>query len=60
MKVLHICSSDFGGAAIAAIRLHNSLLQKGVDSKMLVLIKRSKIPSIHSYRKNNVIMELYS
>ncbi len=35
MKVLHILTSDIGGAATGAIRQHNSLLNIGVDSKIL-------------------------
>ncbi len=37
MKILHVNTFDFGGAAIAAIRLHEGLLQKGIDSKMLFM-----------------------
>ncbi|GBO56891.1 glycosyltransferase [Pseudanabaena sp. lw0831] len=37
MKVLHINQSDVsGGAAIAGYRLHQGLLEQGIDSKMLV------------------------
>lgn len=37
MKVLHINQSDIsGGAAIAGYRLHQGLLQKGLDSRALV------------------------
>ncbi len=37
MKVLHINQSDTsGGAAIAGYRLHQELLEQGIDSKMLV------------------------
>jgi glycosyltransferase involved in cell wall biosynthesis len=35
MKILHISTSDRGGAGIAAKRLHLGLLEAGVDSKML-------------------------
>jgi glycosyltransferase involved in cell wall biosynthesis len=38
MKILHINTSDnVGGAAIAAFRLHNNMLNNGIDSKYLVL-----------------------
>jgi hypothetical protein len=37
MKILHVNTYDFGGAATAAIRLHEGLLQKGIDSKMLFM-----------------------
>ncbi|HBE19434.1 MAG TPA: glycosyl transferase, partial [Cyanobacteria bacterium UBA11367] len=37
MNILHINQSDIsGGAAIAAYRLHQGLLAKGIDSKLLV------------------------
>lgn len=41
MKVLHIITSDTGGAGIGAIRQHLSLLDIGVDSKMLSCYKKS-------------------
>lgn len=41
MKILHISATDNGGAGLAALRLHNSLLKAGVDSKMLVAHKFS-------------------
>ena len=37
MKVLHISTHQTGGAALAAFRLHRSLIKKGVDSRMLTL-----------------------
>jgi glycosyltransferase involved in cell wall biosynthesis len=37
MKILHINQSDIiGGAAIAGYRLHQGLLEQGIDSKMMV------------------------
>lgn len=51
MKVLHVNAFDMNnGAARAAFRLHNALLLKGVDSKMLVQIKESNDPNILSDR----------
>lgn len=42
MKVLHISHSDIsGGAARAAYRLHRAQRSAGIDSKMLVLSKKS-------------------
>jgi len=42
MKVLIVNTSDIsGGAARAAYRLHSSLLFTGIDSKMLVQVKKS-------------------
>lgn len=37
MNVLHISTHQTGGAALAAFRLHRSLIDKGVDSRMLTL-----------------------
>ena len=45
MKILHVSFSDIqGGAAVASYRLHQALLQFGIDSEMLVSIKKLKIP----------------
>lgn len=45
MKVVHLNTSDFGGAAMAAINLHLALLEQGVDSHLLTLNKtRDDIP----------------
>ena len=41
MKVLHITYTDSGGAGIAAMRIHRSLRDIGVDSHMLVAEKTS-------------------
>ena len=42
MKVLHVNALDIsGGAAKAAHRLHQALLERGIDSQMLVLEKKS-------------------
>lgn len=47
MNVLHLSWSDaLGGAARAAYRLHRALPTIGIDSQMLVAIKRSQEPSI--------------
>jgi glycosyltransferase involved in cell wall biosynthesis len=46
IKVVHLCSQDFGGAGKAAYRLHKGLQSIGVDSTMLVLNKRSGDPSV--------------
>jgi len=41
MKILHINVFDkFGGAAIAAFRLHSAMLSLGIDSKYFVLTKK--------------------
>lgn len=40
MKIVHINTTDQGGAAVAALRLHNGLLQMNVDSNFLVLNRK--------------------
>ena len=46
MKVLHITTSDFGGAGLCVLRIHKSLLEFGVDSKVLVAQKSSDLPTV--------------
>ncbi len=48
-KVVHLCSQDYGGAGKAAYRLHKGLQQIGVNSKMLVLNKKSGDPSVEVF-----------
>jgi len=48
VKVVHLNTSDFGGAAMAAVRLHLFLLEQGMDSDFLTLNKtRGDIPRHH-------------
>jgi glycosyltransferase involved in cell wall biosynthesis len=42
MKIIHISSSDSGGAGRAAYRIHKSLLSIGVDSEMWVNRKKTR------------------
>ncbi len=50
MKVVHVTTSDTGGAGIAASRLHRALLEEGVDSHFLTLIKSgNSIPNHTQY-----------
>lgn len=37
MRIAHLSTNDFGGAAIAAINLHRALLKAGVESDLLTL-----------------------
>ncbi|MCI7485235.1 MAG: glycosyltransferase [Helicobacter sp.] len=46
MKILHLCTSDSGGAGRAALRLHKALLEQKVESLMLVQNKTSDLPSV--------------
>jgi glycosyltransferase involved in cell wall biosynthesis len=54
MKVLHINQSDVGGgAAIAGYRLHQGLLQQGVDSKLLVGLPQTTDPRVARVPRRN-------
>ena len=51
-KVVHISTSDTGGAGLAAYRLHHALLSNGVESRMLVASKyfmEDEIVEAHRY-----------
>lgn len=57
MKVVHINYSDSeGGAAIAAYRHHEAMLQAGIDSKMLVVNKKTNDPNIYKIKKNRFLL----
>ena len=69
MKILHITTVDTGGAYKAAFRLHESLKQQGIESKILVRTKlyptsaveeafRNPIESFLSKGKNGINMLL--
>ena len=50
MKILHINTYDRGGAANACLRLHEGLLNAGIDSKVLVLYKTdNRLPEVYAY-----------
>jgi len=52
MNILHISTSDRGGAAIAALRQHQALLQAGIDSKFLCLNKSGvDIPEVYPFQR---------
>lgn len=52
MKVLHVVYSDYrGGAAIGANRLHRGMVNRGVNSEMLVLDKVTSDASVHELLK---------
>ncbi len=48
--MLLVNTYDEGGAANACIRLHEGLLDKGVDSKLLLLYKTKQIPQTFNFR----------
>ena len=50
MRILHVSTLDWGGAAHAAMRLHKGLLKQGVDSRFLSLYKNNPdIPQSFGY-----------
>lgn len=52
MKVLHIATTDYGGAGIGMINLHKSLLSKGIDSKILLAKKTTSLDTIFQMEPN--------
>lgn len=53
MKILHICTMDWGGAGKAALRLHLGLKSIGVESKMLVLHHKSSDSDVMQFKQYN-------
>ena len=47
MKIVHISSSDSGGAGKAALRLHKALLSQDIDSRLLCLHKSEESPNVY-------------
>jgi glycosyltransferase involved in cell wall biosynthesis len=54
MKVLHINTYQYWGAAKACIRLHERLLAQGVDSKLLSLQVNHKTIASYQYNKKEI------
>lgn len=48
MRILHLCTSDHGGAGVAAGRLHRALLRIGAESEMIVASRRGDDPRIRA------------
>lgn len=50
MRILHVSTLDWGGAANAGIRLHMGLLKQKVDSKLLVMRQQNpEIPASYEF-----------
>lgn len=67
MKVLHIGTSDSGGAGKGMMNLHHALLEKGVDSKVLVahkttcddsVFQASQNHNLYAFSKNRFVRKL--
>lgn len=52
MNILHISTLDYGGAGLAALRLHNAMKAAGVNSKMLVEQKKSYSDEVYAVESN--------
>ena len=59
MKILHVNTSDVGGAATACRRIHLGLLSAGIDSKMLVLRKTKNIPECYQFKKTVIVKSFW-
>lgn len=46
MKILHIATTDFGGAALGMLNLHKALLSLGIQSNILVSQKTTNLNSV--------------
>lgn len=58
-SILHISTSDRGGAATACLRLHSGMLKSGVNSKVLVLDKyRSSNPQVYQFWEYKKLQKL--
>lgn len=54
MKILHISTSDSGGAGLCCVRIHKGLLENGYKSKVLVLQKTFNEPEVYKFEKDTV------
>ena len=54
MKIVHINTYNTGGAAKACLRLHAALLNKNINSKVVLLYKTDdSIPEVYDFRDYN-------
>lgn len=58
MKILNLSAYDVGGAGAAAFCFHKNLLERGIDSKMLVLSKRAKDENVIAVAKTGPISRM--
>ena len=49
MKIVHLSTSDHGGAGLACLTLHKALRSSGVDSKMLVLERKGEDEEVYLF-----------
>ena len=58
LNILHISCFQRGGAGIAAMRLHNGLLEQGVESHFLFLKKGIKTQNTHKFKREYYFLDL--
>lgn len=49
MRILHISTFDSGGAGVCCLRLHQALLDSGLESKMVTLKKTKQVKGLYGY-----------
>ena len=54
MKILNLSTFDHGGAGKAALRLNDNLRLRDVDSRMLVLAKKTENPFVFQYPQSTI------
>ena len=60
MKIVHVSFSDsVGGAAIAAFRLHEAMLERGLDSEMIVYENKRKNSKVYPIYKSGLFSYVY-
>lgn len=65
MKILHIGYTNIGGAGIGMMNLHQAMLDRGIDSKVLVVQKQTTcntvftaLPNLHVWANNRFALLL--
>lgn len=58
LNIIHFSTNDFGGAGLAALRVHEECLSADFNSKLYVLNKRSM--SSHVYSKSSKIKRIFN
>jgi len=57
MNVLQVTLRDLVGQRFNGYGLHRALVERGHDSEMLVVFKRSQDPRVHSYSRLGELLE---
>ena len=56
MNILHISTTDYDGAGSCCYKIHKSLLELGVNSKILVLKKKTNDDNVIVYKSKKLIL----